>query len=248
MAYVIGFVIAVVIALTGVGAGTITAPLLILFLHIPGAEAVGTALGYATIVKCVIVPVQIARKQVSYRVFGFMLLGGGPGVLIGSLLFRRVASNPAILYWILGTIIVFASLMQIASPYLRKRIETSRQDRLGLIAALMFPIGGEVGLSSSGAGALGTLALLSCTSLAPSQVVGTDLLFGLVVAMIGSGVHFVFGAYNGALLVQLVAGGVLGAIAGSTLAPFLPSRYLRVALACWLLLVGTDFCFRAAAL
>src|SRR3974390_729018 len=110
MEYLIGFVIAVIIALAGIGAGTITAPILILVLHVPGGVAVGTALGYATIVKFIIAPVQIFRRQVNYRVFGFMLLGGGPGVLAGSLLFRRVVLNTAVLYWILGTIIVFSSL------------------------------------------------------------------------------------------------------------------------------------------
>jgi len=82
----IGFVIAVIIALTGVGAGVVTAPLLILFLHVPVEIAVSTALAYAAIVKLIVVPVQMARKQVSYRILGWMLLGGVPGVILGSLL------------------------------------------------------------------------------------------------------------------------------------------------------------------
>ena len=45
----IGFSIAVVIALTGVGAGVVTAPLLILFLHVPVEIAVSTALAYAAV-------------------------------------------------------------------------------------------------------------------------------------------------------------------------------------------------------
>jgi uncharacterized membrane protein YfcA len=250
MEYLIGFFIAVVIALTGIGAGTITAPILILMLHVPGGIAVGTALGYATIVKFIIAPVQIFRRQVNYRVFGFMLLGGGPGVLVGSLLFRRVVLNTAVLYWILGTIIVFSSLMQIAGPFLRKRaeLEKERKERLWLLAMIMFPIGTEVGLSSSGAGALGTLCLLSFTCLAAKDVVGTDVLFGLVVAFLGSGVHFAFGAYNATLLMKLVGGGILGAIVGSAIAPHLPNKQLRFALSCWLLFIGADFCFRAAAL
>ena len=43
MELVLGFAIAVLIAITGVGAGSLIAPLLILFLHVPVAEAVGTA-------------------------------------------------------------------------------------------------------------------------------------------------------------------------------------------------------------
>ena len=44
MEYAIGFIIAVFIALTGVGAGTITTPLLILFLGVPAS--VGMAFKY----------------------------------------------------------------------------------------------------------------------------------------------------------------------------------------------------------
>jgi uncharacterized membrane protein YfcA len=248
MEYLIGFFIAVVIALTGVGAGTITAPILILMLHVPGGTAIGTALGYAAIVKLIISPVQIFRRQVNYKVFGFMILGGGPGVLLGSLLFKVVAVNTVALYWVLGTIIVFSSVMQLAKPFLQKTVELKekRKDRLGVLSLIMFPIGAEVGLSSSGAGALGTLCLLSLTSLSVKDVVGTDVLFGLAVAILGSGIHFLYGAYSAALLMKLVIGGVFGAIVGSVLSPLIPNKQLRFALACWLLFIGGDFCFRAA--
>jgi len=64
MEVLLGFGIAALIAMTGVGAGTITAPLLILFLHLPVEAAVGTALAYSAAVKLVVVHVQIWRKQV----------------------------------------------------------------------------------------------------------------------------------------------------------------------------------------
>src|ERR1700739_4387588 len=107
----LGFLIAFVIAITGVGAGTITAPLLILALHVPVAVSVGTALAYSTVVKAVVVPVQIVRRQVDWRVLGIMLLGGLPGVVVGSLLFRRYAAvgNHAVFYAVLGLIIVLSA-------------------------------------------------------------------------------------------------------------------------------------------
>ena len=43
--------------------------------------------------------------------------------------------------------------------------------------------------NSAGAGALGSAALLSLTPLPPAQIVGTDILFGFVVSLIGSGAH-----------------------------------------------------------
>ena len=52
------------------------------------------------------------------------------------------------------------------------------------------------------------------TTLAPAAVVGTDLVFGLVVSLIGGGVNAAMGNLNGTVLMQLLAGGVPGAIFG----------------------------------
>ena len=79
---------------------------------------------------------------------------------------------------------------------------------MGLIA---FPIAAEVGFSSSGAGALGTVALLGLTSLSAAQVVGTDLTFGLVLSLVGTGIHMIGGSYDSSLLWQLGIGGIFGA-------------------------------------
>jgi len=76
--YLIGFVIALFIALTGVGAGTVTVPVLVLFLGVPAVEAVGIGLMFSTAVKLILVPAQIARRNVAWRTLGFMLLGACP--------------------------------------------------------------------------------------------------------------------------------------------------------------------------
>jgi uncharacterized membrane protein YfcA len=247
MEFAIGFLIALVIAITGVGAGTITAPLLILFLHVPVAISVGTALAYSAIVKLIIVPVQVLRKQVDYKVFGIMLLGGLPGVILGSLAFRSAAihGRQSLLYGALGLIIVFTSSWHLYRHF-RPVVITNRRNRFGWIAAVMLPIGAEVGFSSSGAGALGTIALLGLSDLTATQVVGTDLAFGLCVALVGSGMHMFGGSFDSLLLTKLVAGGVLGAIVGSSLAPRVPNRQLRLALSAWLLILGVQFCYQAA--
>lgn len=247
MELAIGFFIAFAIAVTGVGAGTITAPLLILFLHVPIALSVGTALAYSAIVKLIVVPVQIWRKQVAYRIVGIMLVGGLPGVTLGALLFHRAVKHgqQGILYAALGSIIVASSAWHL---YRNIRPHSSGKAKKGhpaWIAALMLPIGAEVGFSSSGAGALGTLALLSLTTLSASQVVGTDLAFGLCLSLVGGGLHVLGGSYAGGVLLKLAMGGVAGAFVGSGVAPKLPNRQLRFALAMLLLVIGIRFCYRA---
>src|SRR6266566_3986639 len=82
---------------------------------------------------------------------------------------------------------------------------------------LAFPIGVESGFSSAGAGALGTVLLLNYSEMAPAQVVGTDIAFGLVLAIIGSAVHWTFGSVSTQALLQLLAGGVPGVIIGCLL-------------------------------
>jgi len=248
--YLIGFVIAFVIALTGVGAGVITAPMLILFLHVPMEIAVSTALAYSAVVKLIVVPFQVVRRQVSWKVLAWMLLGGLPGVVAGSLLFQHVALHGprAVLTFVLGAIILFTAGWQLIRYFRPPGIARPARDRSKWLGGLMFPIGAEVGFSSSGAGALGTVALLGMTDLPAAKVVGTDLAFGLAIALVGSGVHLLAsgsGGYAGPLLIRLAAGGVLGGIVGTGAAPRIPNRKLRLALSLWLVAIGLDFCIRA---
>jgi uncharacterized protein len=109
----------------------------------------------------------------------------------------------------------------------------------------MFPLGAEVGFSSSGAGALGTLVLLGFSPLTAAQVVGTDLAFGFCVALAGSGMHIFGGSFDATLLTRLVIGGIAGGLAGSILAPRVPNRQLRLALSVCLLALGLQFCYQA---
>jgi uncharacterized membrane protein YfcA len=248
MELLLGFVIAVLIALTGVGAGTMTAPILILFLHVPVAAAVGTALGFAAAVKLLVVPALVWRGQVAWRTLGIMLLAGVPGVVIGTLLFHRAVGlqhSRVWLYLALGAMIASSSAWHIFRHFRPARMDEKRRGRPAWLAAAMFPVGAEVGFSSSGAGALGTMALLSLTRLEAAQVVGTDVAFGLCLSLVGGGLHLASGGFDAGLLERLIAGGLVGAVAGSTLAPRIPTRAMRLALSLWLLGVGLQLCYRA---
>ncbi len=249
MDVVLGFGIAFVIAITGVGAGTITAPLLILALHVPVAVSVGTALAYSTVVKAVVVPVQVVRRQVDWRVLGVMLAGGLPGVVAGSLLFDRYAavSGHALFYLVLGLIIFFSGFWHVFRWFRPGPRTGPRRTRQGWIAALMFPIAAEVGFASSGAGAMGTLVLMGLSGLEAAKIVGTDLTFAFCMTLTGSAIHMVSGLFNGVLLLRLAAGGVLGAAAGSWVAPRVPGRQLRLAMSGALVLLGLLFCYRGVA-
>ncbi|MGH9598493.1 MAG: sulfite exporter TauE/SafE family protein [Terracidiphilus sp.] len=247
MPYIIGFVIALFIALTGVGAGTITVPILVLFLKVPAPIAVGIGLTFSAAVKLILVPSQIVRRHVAWRTLGFMLLGGVPGVLIGSFLLKHMitAGSENAFNAILGAILVGTASWQIAYSFRPMKENRGERDRSPLLTLLMFPVGAEVGFSSAGAGALGSAALLGLTPLAPAQVVGTDILFGFTLSLIGSGAHWFAHAADPTLLTQLIAGGVAGAIGGTLLSARVPRRPLRFALWVWLLILGGLFLFNS---
>lgn len=250
MELLLGFAIAVLIAITGVGAGSLIAPLLILFLHVPVAAAVGTALVYSAAVKLVAVPAQIWRGQVAWRTLGIILSTGIPGVAAGSFFFQRVAHNQANrlwLYLVLGIMIAVSSAWHIYRHFRPASASAPRANSPGWLALIMLPIGAEVGFSSSGAGALGTLALLGLTPLDARRIVGTDLAFGLCLALVGGTLHLRAAGIDSVLLINLIAGGVLGALLGTSLASRIPVRTMRLALSLWLFLMGLQLCWQALA-
>lgn len=247
MQYIIGLVIALFIALTGVGAGTITVPVLVLFLGVPAPVAVGIGLMFATAVKLILVPTQIFRGNVSWRTLAFMLAGGVPGVLIGSLFLKHLVTTGSqnLMNALLGSILVTMAAWQLSNFFRPEKVNTNPRDRGPLLAGLMLPVGAEVGFSSAGAGALGSAALLSFTQLLPAQVVGTDIAFGFIVSLIGSGAHWFTHASDTGLLMHLIVGGVVGAISGTLLSTHIPRRPLRIALWVWLLILGGQFLFNS---
>src|SRR5215472_13681050 len=84
MQVLIGFVIALIVGLTGIGGGSFTTPALILIAGISGSEAVGTALAFATIIKLIAAPFYILGKQVHMRYLRLMVLGALPGLIAGT--------------------------------------------------------------------------------------------------------------------------------------------------------------------
>jgi uncharacterized membrane protein YfcA len=202
---------------------------------------------FSAAVKLILVPAQALRGNIAWRTLGYMLLGGAPGVLIGSLVLKQLvtAGSQNVVNLVLGIILVSTASWQILFSFRPTRQRSDVKDRSPWLSWLMFPVGAEVGFSSAGAGALGSAALLSLTPLAPAQVVGTDIAFGFVVSLIGSGAHWFTPASDSALLLQLIGGGVVGAISGTLLSTHIPRRPLRFALWIWLLVLGGQFLFNS---
>lgn len=240
MELAVGFFIAIAIGLTGVGAGIITAPVLITVFHLPTAIAVGTALTFGAVVKFVIVPFYALRRQVNLRALLHMLAGGLPGVAIGSVMLWRmdVTKHQAVIALVLGvTIVTFAllTLLRVARP---QSAAKPLKDAHWKLSAIALPIGAEVGFSSAGSGSLASLALMNYTRLEPAVVIGTDLCFGLGISIVGSGILVASGHYDPAILPRLLAGGVLGAIVAPNITALIPAKPLRIGLLLWIIYLG----------
>jgi uncharacterized protein len=239
MELLLGFVIALAIALTGVGAGSMTTPLLILLLGVSPATAVGTALAFGAVVKLASVPLYALRRQVNLRVLRLLLMGGLPGVIAGAFMLDRLKRGPynGLLYLALGSLIAVTASFHLYRVF-RPKPQPSTHNRSRLLPWFAFPIGAEVGFSSAGAGALGSLLLLALTPLTAAEVIGTDMCFGLGVSMVGGVIQLGAGNYEAALLLKLIIGGLCGAFTGSLLAGRIAQRPLRVGLLLVLILLG----------
>lgn len=236
MEFVIGFFVSVFISLTGVGAGSLTVPMLIL-MGLPAAQCVGTAQIFAAVVKILTVPGYIKRKQVNWRVVGYMLATGLPGVVVGALLLKRIPMN--LVGGVVGLIIT-----SIAALNLFRFSHVAPHDRSRWMAAVGLPVGLEMGFSAAGSGAVGALALMSLTTLSAAEIVGTGLCFGFVLSVAGSIVHLAIGTVNYAVLWKLLIGGALGSLVGTSLSAHISSRKLRLALCVILVVIGAQLSWK----
>jgi hypothetical protein len=232
----------------GVGGGVITAPVLTLFFGVPPAESVGTALIFTAIVKLTAAPIYLFRRQVNFRILGLLLMGGLPGVIAGSFALAHVsaANQKGPVLGVLGGTVVVTALLNLYRMA-KTRKETPSHNHIRWLPCIALPIGAEVGFSSAGAGALGSIILMTFTTLTTAQVVGTDVLFGLGLSLAGGGISLGLGNYSAALALKLSIGGIAGAFAGANLLSVLPTRPLRVALSLWLVSLGGQLCWRALA-
>jgi uncharacterized protein len=230
MNLLIGFLIAIAVGLTGIGGGSFTVPALLLLAGLTAGEAVGTAFLFAGVLRLIAAPFYLVGKQIHTRYLWLLLQGAVPGLLAGTWALRflnRDTGSPVVIL-LLGVLLAASS-----SVTFIKRVQNPSfaGKNYRWLPWLALPIGVESGFSSAGAGALGTVLLLNYSEMTPAQVVGTDLLFGLVLAVIGSAFHWSFGSISTPILFQLLVGGVPGVVLGCLLARKVPAHRLKTAVA-----------------
>src|ERR1700746_3187137 len=100
MNFLVGFLIAAAVGLTGIGGGSFTVPALVLVVGLTSGEAVGTAFLFAGCVRLIAAPFYLLGKQIHSRYLRLLLLGAVPGLLVGTWALRllnRDAGNPFVI-------------------------------------------------------------------------------------------------------------------------------------------------------
>jgi uncharacterized protein len=244
---VVGFIVGVCIAYSGVGAGALTTPLLVLFLGVGTDVAIGSDLLFALGTKLVAMIAHVQRRTVQPSVLWRLSLGGLPGAIIGVIISAHLHRVFDIhqLEHVLRLAVAAALLISAAGIIFNRGLAGDRSavDANAMptfrIAAIGFFVGLTVSITSIGAGSLTLpLLLLVAPAVALRRLVGTDVAFAIVVLVPSLLGHWQIGDVNPKLAGLLLLGSVPGVFVGSQLVTRLPERWFRGALAGVLVVVA----------
>ena len=176
MNFLIGFLIAAAVGLTGIGGGSFTVPALVLLAGLTAGEAVGTAFLFAGVLRLIAAPFYLIGKQIHSRYLWLLLQGAVPGLLVGTWALRllnRDAGSPVVIL-LLGVLLAASSSVTFIRRVQNPAFAGKNHRWLPWLA---LPIGVESGFSSAGAGALGTVLLLNYSEMTPAASCGNGLAF-----------------------------------------------------------------------
>lgn len=243
-----GFLVGALVGLTGVGGGSLMTPILVLLFNFHPTTAVGTDLLYASVTKTVGTAVHGKRQTVDWHIVGGLALGSVPAAIITLFVMARLGAanghQSTILNVLLGGalfVTAFATffrpwMLRMAGPHFEGLPEARISHWTVLLGAVL---GLLVSVTSVGAGALGTTALLILYPKLPvSRIAGSDIAHAVPLTLIAGTGHWLMGAVDFGLMLALLVGSIPGIIVGSLLGSRTSDTYLRPVLAITLLIVS----------
>jgi uncharacterized protein len=236
------------VGLTGVGGGSLMTPLLVLLFGFHPATAVGSDLLYASVTKSVGTMVHGKQKTVDWRIVGALATGSVPAAIITLLVMSRVGTMTGeashVLSLLLGISLLFTALAVFFRPWIL-RWAGEHIDAMGRPRATRWTIllgaalGVLVSITSVGAGALGTTALLILYPRRPvARIAGSDIAHAVPLTLIAGTGHWLLGSVDFGLILALLVGSIPGIITGSLLGSRARDNLLRPVLAVTLLIVA----------
>ncbi|HWJ69409.1 MAG TPA: sulfite exporter TauE/SafE family protein [Sphingobium sp.] len=239
-----GLLVGTLVGLTGVGGGSLMAPILIMMLGVVPATAVGTDLWFAAITKMVGGAVHQSVGEPDWRVVKRLALGSVPASILTSVILFHIDSGQikhGLIITALGVILLVTAGAMFSWNRVQKTVLSLGPRHAGLCrrhqpALTVFCgvlLGVMVTLTSIGAGALGAVMLMALYPLrmTGSRLVGTDIVHAIPLTIVAGMGHLIMGNVDFRLLGMLLVGSIPGIIIGSLLATRLPPVLLRTILA-----------------
>ena len=252
-----GALVGLIIGLTGIGGGALMTPLLILVFRQAPIMAVGTDLVFAALTKTIATATYGFQRHIDWPVVSRLAIGSVPASLATLAWLRlthesgaavaNVVTHSLAVMLLIGAV---GLLLQARLHRLGLRAAAETLDRFRRLQPLLTVLSGlclgvAVTLTSVGAGALGTVALLYVypLRLTPTRLVATDLAHALPLAVIAGAGHATLGHVDYALLGNLLIGSIPGVFVGTTYATRAPGWLLRLLLAAMLGVSGVRLLF-----
>ena len=236
---VAGFVVGIVVGLTGMGGGALMTPALI-FLGVGEASAVVTAdLTAAAVYKTGGAIVHKREGSPHMKLAIWLMVGSIPTALLGPHLLAWFV-DPHEIDRTLKLWIGFALLLAAATYAMRLYLNLRRVRRGGastddnpavrpVPTLLVGALGGLlVGITSVGSGSVIMIALLMLyPGLSAVRLVGTDLVQAVPLVLAAAISNIALHGLDWGLLIPLIVGSVPGTLLGSKIAPHVPQSYIR---------------------
>jgi uncharacterized membrane protein YfcA len=241
----VGFVVGVLIGLSGVGGGVLLLPVLIFGLRVPAIVAVGSDALFNFFTKIPASLMHLKAGTVRRKAVIALAVGSIPGSIAGVklLMYIRHLYGDGVNNFIktaVGLLLIIIPTLML----LQKRIEDRVANRtptmkgwagmamIGLIAGFL------VGMTSVGSGSIIMMLLLLFYSFPPKMNVGTDIVHAVILTGVTGLMHLRLGNVDPGLVVSLLIGSVPGGLLGSHLSTRMPMLWLRRILCALLLITG----------
>ena len=244
----LGFIVGVLVGMTGVGSGSVMTPVLILA-GVRPTVAVASDLVYAAITKGVGAVQHLRQGTVNLPFVFYLSLGSVPAGLWGAKLFTDLERRlgPALDLWVTRMVAILLILLSALTLLDLVRPRTGRAPQPPLpwtrpVKLLTVVLGAGVGLlvsfTSIGSGSIVAALLLHLYRLPATEVVGSDIVQAVFLAGAAGLAHTAGGRVDPRLVASLLFGSVPGVLLGSALCPRVPRRALRGAVAMAILYAG----------
>ncbi len=237
----LGFIVGVMIGISGMGGGSLMTPAMILLLRISPVTALATDLVYMALTKSIGTVQYYRNATLDFQILKYLLIGGLPSAAFGIILVTESAFDIGIqidsfINQSLGLILIPSAILILYQATGRTSgvshkitdILGPRRNMITVIVGAL--VGFLVSITSVGSGTLLLPFLLFSYNLIPTKLIGTDMLFAATITGLTGLVYLSLGIVALPLLALLMTGSIPGVYLGSRIGHKLPIKYVRIIL------------------